>query len=293
MASTIPLRDNQPFCFNEYDTLQKVVLCSPEHMAIKRVINETQKYYEDENIQTEIAIKQHRDFLAILRKKGIDAILLPSLERFPEQVFTRDIGFTIGSTVFIADMATDIREGEQDAFIEWLKTQGMDYRQITQSKIEGGDVIVHEDTVYVGISNRTELASANQLQKMLPSYQVIPLPIHDKYLHIDCVFNIISPTEAIIYPEAFNKKEYDMLAKRFDLLPVTEEEQFTLATNVLSLGNKQLICLPINKKTNQALINRGYTITEIDISEIIKSGGSFRCCTLPIIRKHGEFQKTK
>lgn len=286
MASTIPLSDNQPFCFNEYDPLQKVVLCSPEHMAIKRVINETQKFYEDENIQTEIAVKQHREFADVLRKKGIDVILLPALERFPEQVFTRDIGFTIGSDIFIAEMATDIREGEQEALTEWLKTQGIGYRRILQSKIEGGDVIVHGDTVYVGISNRTEMASVNQLQNMLPACQVTPLPIHDKFLHLDCVFNIISSTEAIIYPEAFDKKEYDMLAKRFDLLTVTEEEQFTLATNVLSLGNKQLISLPVNKKTNQELISRGYTIIEIDISEIIKSGGSFRCCTLPIIREH-------
>ncbi|MGG3623055.1 dimethylarginine dimethylaminohydrolase family protein [Bacillus gobiensis] len=285
MASTIPLSDNQPFCYNEYDMLQKVVLCSPEHMSIKRIINETQKYYENENIQAEIAIKQHRELLAVLKKKGINVIVLPALERFPEQVFTRDIGFTIGSDIFIAEMATDIREGEQEALIEWLKTQGMQYRQITEAKIEGGDVIVHEDTVYVGISNRTEMAAVNQLQKMLPSYQVIPLPIHDEFLHLDCVFNIISPTEAIIYPDAFNKKEYDMLAERFDLLPVTEDEQFTLATNVLSLGNKQLISLPINKKTNQELISRGYTLIEVDISEIIKSGGSFRCCTLPIVRK--------
>jgi len=32
------------------------------------------------------------------------------------------------------------------------------------------------------------------------------------------------------------------------------------------------------------LRNHGFEVIEVDITEIIKSGGSFRCCTLPIER---------
>ncbi|MFD6004940.1 arginine deiminase family protein [Bacillus subtilis] len=45
-----------------------------------------------------------------------------------------------------------------------------------------------------------------------------------------------------------------------------------------------MISLPGNRHVNQQLSKRGYHIIEIDLSEIIKSGGSFRCCTMPLIR---------
>ncbi len=110
------------------------------------------------------------------------------------------------------------------------------------------------------------------------------MKLHEKFLHLDCVFNIISESEALIYPQAIEPDAADMLAKRYDLIEVPEDEQFTLGTNVLSIGKKTIISLPGNRHVNQQLSKRGYHIIEIDLSEIIKSGGSFRCCTMPLIR---------
>ena len=47
----------------------------------------------------------------------------------------------------------------------------------------------------------------------------------------------------------------------------------------------KLLAYLINKKVNEELRKRGFEIIEVDITEIIKSGGSFRCCTLPIHRE--------
>lgn len=74
------------------------------------------------------------------------------------------------------------------------------------------------------------------------------------------------------------------MKKRYEMIEITDDEQFQLGTNVLSIGNKTVISLPVNRHVNQELRKRGYTVIEIDLSEIIKSGGSFRCCTLPIER---------
>jgi N-dimethylarginine dimethylaminohydrolase len=57
-----------------------------------------------------------------------------------------------------------------------------------------------------------------------------------------------------------------------------------MGTNVLSIGDRKIISLPVNKNVNKQLRDRGYEVIEVDITEIIKSGGSFRCCTLPILR---------
>ncbi|MEB1809334.1 MAG: dimethylarginine dimethylaminohydrolase family protein [Bacillaceae bacterium] len=273
------------FAMSEYDVLKKVILCEPQNMKIREVINDTQKHFKDEGIHIERSLQQHKQFVQTLLSHGIDVVLLSPFEKFPEQVFTRDIGFTLGQTIFVAEMAHDVRKGEEDVLKEWLKNEKISYFNLIGDEIEGGDVIIDQSTIYVGLSNRTNQYAIDHLQSILPQFEVVTVPFTEKYLHLDCVFNVISPKEALYFPGAFEQKEIDILSQRYDLIEVSEEEQFTLGTNVLSIGNKQIISLPVNKNVNQQLRERGFEVIEVDITEIIKSGGSFRCCTLPLLRE--------
>lgn len=272
------------FCLSEYDKLRRVVLCEPKHMTIRSEINETQKHFKDEGLHIELAMEQHKNFVKTLEKNGVEVILLPPQEKYPEQVFTRDIGFTLGQTTFVAEMAHDVRIGEENVLKEWLEEQEISYYNLIGDMIEGGDVLINRNKIYVGLSNRTNQQAIDHLQKLLHEYEVITIPFTEKYLHLDCVFNVISPNEALFYPKAFDKKEIDILQNHFDLIEVNEEEQFTLGTNVLSIGDKKIFSLPVNREVNQQLRIRGYEVIEVDITEIIKSGGSFRCCTMPLLR---------
>lgn len=271
-------------CYNEYDTLKKVILCEPKYMTIKEAINETQLQYKLENINTEKAVQQHQAFKTALKENGVDVFSLPPKEKFPEQVFTRDIGFTLGNQIFVAEMAHDIRKGEQKPLMDWLEKEGISYTNLIGDKIEGGDVLIDGNTVYIGISNRTNENAIQHLKSLLPTYKVIAVPFTDTYLHLDCVFNILSPNEALIFPGEIDKNIVQLLSSRYDLIKVSKEEQATLGTNVLSIGNKRVLSLPINKEVNYQLRKRDYHVIEVDISEIIKSGGAFRCCSLPILR---------
>ncbi|MBS4217538.1 dimethylarginine dimethylaminohydrolase family protein [Bacillus sp. FJAT-49711] len=282
---TASTNQSNVFCNSEYETLHKVILCPPEYMAIKEVINETQKQYKNENIDSELATKQHKDFIKVLENQGIEVILIPPSEKYPEQVFTRDIGFTIGNTLFVAEMAKEIRLGEEQVLKDLLKEKGIPFYDLTKGYIEGGDVIVNKNTVYIGISSRTNAKAVEQMKSLLHEYEIITIPFDEKYLHLDCVFNIISPNEALYFPGALNRNTIDQLKTQFQLIEVTEEEQFTLGTNVLSIGQKRVFSLPINPNVNNRMKELGYSVIEVNISEIIKSGGSFRCCTLPVLRE--------
>ncbi|WP_416147425.1 dimethylarginine dimethylaminohydrolase family protein [Salipaludibacillus sp. HK11] len=254
-------------------------------MSIHGQINETQKHYNTNEFSNKLALNQHQNLVDTLTKHDIEVIILNNQPNFPEQVFTRDIGFTIGESFFIANMAHEARRGEENILTEWLKGEGLTKFSLINDIIEGGDVIVHGYQLYVGLSQRVNQQAIGQIKELLPKYEVIAIPFSNKYLHLDCVFNIISPTEALYFQPAFNQNEIARLANQFDLIPINTEEQFTLATNVLSLGERKILSLPINRQTNQQLLNRGYDVIEVDISEIIKSGGSFRCCTLPLLRE--------
>ncbi|KMJ60477.1 hypothetical protein AB685_01175 [Bacillus sp. LL01] len=272
-------------CTSEFGELKKVVVCPPTHMSISEVINETQKHYVEDNIDETLATKQHRSFTQTMLSHGIDVYSLPPSEQFPEQVFTRDIGFTLGDHVFVSHMGSDIRSGEEDVLKSWLDENHASYTPLSGHSIEGGDVMIDRDIVYVGISGRTSHEGLGRFRDALPEHTVYPIPIDKSYLHLDCVFNVISPTEALIFSPALKKEEIDFLSNRYELIEVSKDEQFTMGTNVLSIGNKKIFSLPCNTNVNEQLRRRGYEVLEVDISEIIKSGGSFRCCTLPLIRK--------
>ena len=280
-----PEKNNKTYCMSEYDTLKRVILCQPQYMTIRDVINETQKHFKNEGIHIERALEQHDVFVKTLKDHGVEVILLPYHKKYPEQVFTRDIGFTLGQTIFVAKMATDIREGEEDVLKQWLEDEEISYYNLVEERIEGGDVVIDGNTIYVGLSERTDAKAAEQLQRLLNQFNVIPIPFKEKYLHLDCVFNVVSPEVALIYPNALSKEDIELFSSRYDLIEVSEEEQFQLGTNVLSIGNKRVLSLPVNKNVNKQLRDRGFEVIEVDITEIIKSGGSFRCCTLPLLRE--------
>jgi N-dimethylarginine dimethylaminohydrolase len=280
-----PKTNNKTFCMGEYDVLKRVILCQPQYMTIREVINETQEHFKNEGIHIDRALEQHGQLVKTLKDNGIDVILLPYHKKYPEQVFTRDIGFTLGQTIFVGKMATDVRAGEENVLKQWLEDEEISYYNLAEERIEGGDVVIDRETIYVGLSNRTDHKAADQLQRLLNQFNVIPISFKAKYLHLDCIFNVVSPNVALIYPNALTKKDIELFASRYELIEVSEEEQFQLGTNVLSIGNKRVLSLPVNEKVNKQLRTLGFQVIEVDITEIIKSGGSFRCCTLPILRE--------
>jgi N-dimethylarginine dimethylaminohydrolase len=274
----------QSNCQSEYDVLRKVIVCEPQFMAIDEIINDVQKKYKNDNINIDRALIQHHNFVAKMRDEGVDVITLAANSSFPEQVFTRDIGFTLGNQTFVSEMASSIRQGEESVLQKWLDTHQVPFQKLSQNHIEGGDVIIDGKTIYIGLSHRTSQSAIEKLQTDLPNYEIIIVPFDPKYLHLDCVFNILSPTEALIFPEALEAETVNFLASRYKLINVSKEEQFTMGTNVLSIGNKKVFSLPMNHQVNEEIRRHGYEVIEVDFSEIIKSGGSFRCCTMPITR---------
>ncbi|MCD5322108.1 MULTISPECIES: dimethylarginine dimethylaminohydrolase family protein [Pontibacillus] len=276
--------DNRIQCRSEYDTLHKVLVVKPSFMEITEVINETQKHYQNQNINIPLAQEQHEQFVRVLQDQHVEVEELSPDPALPEQVFTRDIGFALHDELYVASMSETIRQPESETLKRWLEANEIPYHNEFPSSIEGGDVIVHGTTIFVGQSGRTSMEAIEALQDRLPSYKVVALPLHESILHLDCVFNIVDEETALVYPSAFTPEGLGRISSMFNLIRVTRDEQFQMGPNVLSIGDKMIISLPQNDRMNRILEEKGFHVIPVDFSEIIKSGGSFRCCTLPLRR---------
>ncbi|MCA1061211.1 hypothetical protein LCL96_20030 [Rossellomorea aquimaris] len=285
MSLNSPLVPNsKTYCANEYGKLKKVVVVSPENMQINEIINETQKHFLKDNINIDKAVQQHETFVDTLEKNGSEVIHLQPSPEFNEQVFTRDIGFTIHDQFFVSSMNTDVRRGEVDTLKKWLNANDIPYHELLHS-IEGGDVLVDEENIWIGVSGRTNQLAIQSLRNQLPQYTVHEVPLREDILHLDCVFTIISSDWALIYPPAFSKEDLKTIKEHYHTITVTDSEQFQMGPNVLAIGDGKIISLIQNKALNERIEATGFQVIELDLSEIIKSGGSFRCCTLPLIRE--------
>ncbi|MYL60022.1 hypothetical protein GLW20_21135, partial [Virgibacillus halodenitrificans] len=124
----------------------------------------------------------------------------------------------------------------------------------------------------------------DQLSQKLPNYVVNTVSLRDDILHLDCVFTILNDDYALVYSEAIDENSYNSLKNKFTLIETTTKEQFNMGPNVLPIGQNKIISLPENKRLNRKMKQAGFQVIEVEFSEIIKSGGSFRCCTLPVKR---------
>ncbi|MFD2705114.1 dimethylarginine dimethylaminohydrolase family protein [Salibacterium lacus] len=272
------------FAENEYGRLSEVLMCSPEQMKIVEVINDTQKRYRMKNIDQEKAAAQHQELRTVLKNHGVHVHLLPPEESMPEQVFTRDLGFTSTKGILIGNMKEKVREPETARVKQWLDANDWSYEEMETGALEGGDIIIDDFLLFAGESSRTTPEALEELKSWFPEKKLIRIPLKKQYLHLDCVFNILSPGTAVIYEPALTEEALRNIRMHYRTISIGEKEQFRLAVNVLGIGSHTVIALPENKRVNHQLIEWGFHVIEVDLSEIIKSGGAFRCVTFPLKR---------
>lgn len=272
------------YCQSEFTDLEKVIIVKPSYMKITEVINETQKHYKNTNIDIPLALQQHKAFVQTLKNHQIEVIELPANPSLHEQVFTRDIGFVIGNQLFVSSMSEAVRQDETSVLRQWIQKNNVPFQDDLPASIEGGDVLLDGSKLWIGETNRTTKQAIQEIQQKLPSYSVRSLLLDESILHLDCVFNIIDEETALVYPPAFTTKGLESIAAHYDLIEVNDKEQFQMGPNVLPLGDGKIISLPQNERLNNAMEAKGFTVIRVEFSEIIKSGGSFRCCTLPLKR---------
>ncbi|MBH8608452.1 dimethylarginine dimethylaminohydrolase family protein [Thermoactinomyces sp. CICC 10521] len=278
------LTDLELSCYSEYSKLKTVLMCPPVYFHISEVINRVQRVHIGE-IDREKAKHQFENVVQTLERHGVEVILLHSDPEYSDQVYTRDIACVVGRELLLANMKEEVRQGEETELVRRLKEWRLPYIEVGHGSVEGGDILVDGDQVWVGLSGRTDRKAVDELEKRLPDFTWHRIPLEKKYLYLDCIFNILSPTEAIVYPPAFSEETLAMFSSVRELIQVTEEEQFGLAANVLSIGNKVVLSQPQFGRLNRELRRRGYEVEEVDISEITKGGGAFRCITLPLVRE--------
>lgn len=285
-------------CASETATLREVIIGYPDNMrGHDEIINQTQqKFINDGDTPTpEATIREFEDFRRALEQHGIK-VHMPIKLDMKEQIYARDIGFVIGDTFFVSNMARAPRKGEIDGIMHLLKKTPKVVWIPENIFIEGGDIITDKGVVYMGIGQRTKPEAIDFMKKALNQISggnlilepvfMKPLDEGEDALHLDCAFMPIGENSALIYPEAMQRIPDSM--RQYDWIPVTRDEQEALGTNVFSISPKQTISRNTATRINEEMRKHGIDVIELEFNEGPKCGGSFRCSTLPLVRDNGQ-----
>jgi len=281
---------------NETGTLEAVVLGHGNDRGEPIGINPQMRYHiknnsypGDEVVQAEI-----KELMRIFLAAGVE-VHRPSNLPDVEQIFTRDIGFVIGDVFVVANMRKEERmteiEGIEDILSEIDESKIL--RVPEGAFIEGGDVILHNEYIFIGIGARTNLEGVVFIRENFPDRNVIGFDLvvdeenyHRNILHLDCCFQPIGTKEAIIYEEGFVEKPTELLEMfgEENLIRVTQEEKNAMFPNIFSISPKRIIIEAGFKRLKMELHQRGFELYEVPYAEVSKLGGLLRCSTLPLRR---------
>ncbi|MFZ2199552.1 MAG: arginine deiminase family protein [Microgenomates group bacterium] len=258
-------------------TRTTVIMSPPDFFAIEYSINPWMNLTN--KVDQKNARFQWQTLHDLYKNLGLAVKLIPPVKGLPDLVFTTDHGVWIHDTFYLSNFRFLERQKEQGVASTWYAKQGIKVQNLPSvCYLEGGDVLVHENQIFLGYGFRTSSESAQYLHNTtrLP---VVPLELVDEsFYHLDTCFLPISADLAFYYPPAFSAGSIHQLKAHFDiLLPLTSHEAEGFACNSVKIDNK-VICQP-NPTFEQKLIELDLVPISLEMSEFNKSGGGIHCLT--------------
>ncbi len=303
-----------PNVSNETATLKTVVVGLPQSKGCAPSLAETYDAKSYESVQKGVYPKDEdieREMNALvntLEKERVE-VLRPQLIDNYNQIFARDVAFAIDDKLFMSNLIPD-RARESEAYTPiWDRIPQSHIEHLPeQAHAEGGDVLPHNEFLFVGTylqpdypsfkTARTNRYAVDFLREYFPKKTIVPIELikHDSdpyrsVLHLDCAFQPVGVGKAIIYPEGFlHSRDADMIAEIFggwdNLFRITPQEAYYMNSNIFSISPTKLISEERFERLNKHLSEAwGIEVLKVPYHEISKEGGLLRCSTMPLVRE--------
>ncbi len=221
------------------------------------------------------AVQQHKNYVQALKDCGLTVRVLEADENFPDSTFVEDVALLTPHCAIITNPGAHSRRGE----ISGIKNIVRDYYSnvgeiLSPGTLEAGDVMMVGDHFYIGLSERTNSAGAEQAIFILNKYGMTGSIVKlEKVLHLKTGLAYLENNNLVACGEFLSNSEF----KKFNIIEIPEEESY--AANCVWINDNVLIPAGY-PAAKQKIIDSGYRIIEIDVSEFRKLDGGLSCLSL-------------
>ncbi len=221
------------------------------------------------------ALEQHNEYIKALEVCGLEVLILPADERYPDSTFVEDVALLTPECAIITNPGASSRKGE---IAEIKGVLNIFYSKIEQVKdpgtVEAGDIMMVGTHFYIGLSERTNLEGAQQIIKFLEHYGLTGSVIKlEKVLHLKTGVAYLEHNNLLACGEFVTHEEF----QKFNILEITKDESY--AANCIWVNNRVLIPKGF-PKARKTIEKSGYLTVEVDVSEFQKLDGGLSCLSL-------------
>jgi dimethylargininase len=222
-------------------------------------------------IDYERAREQHEEYRTLLASLGCEVIALPADAVYPDCVFIEDTALVFDDLAVITRPGADSRRGEIDVVAEALASLRPLVRIAAPATLDGGDVLVLDQRIYVGRSERSNEEALAQLRQ-LTGREVIGVDLHGA-LHLKTAITRVARDTLLVNREWVDVAPFG----EWTLIDVDPTEPF--GANAVLLDDTVIypVAFP---RTRAKLESHGINVRTVHADELAKAEGGVTCCSL-------------
>ena len=219
---------------------------------------------------------EHEAYIKILESIGMHVTVLPELNVFPDSIFVEDPALVFSEAAVLLRPGAPTREGESAEISPILHKLFDNVLQLPQpGHVEGGDILLTQESVMIGLSARTDETGATALIECLKSIgykgKIVNTPAGVLHFKTECS---LLDEETILVTRRMGKSGiFDGFRKI--VLPDGEEP----AANAIRINDSVLVSSRY-LRTIETLDKNGYMVVPVKTTEIQKIDAGLSCMSL-------------
>ncbi|WP_370617832.1 dimethylargininase [Mumia sp. Pv 4-285] len=260
---------------------RRFLMCRPEHFDVTYAINPWMD--PSKPVDTALAIAQWELLRSTYEVLGHQVDLIHPVEGLPDMVYAANGGVVFEGRAMAARFTFAERQPEGAAYQAWFEDAGFRPTIQAESTNEGeGDFLVVGRIILAGTGFRTSVAAHHEAREFFGA-PVISLQLVDpRFYHLDTALAALDDRTIAYYPPAFSAQSNAVLRQLFpDAIVATDADAEVLGLNAVSDGHN-VVLTDKAVRLHERLRERGFNPVGVDLSELLKGGGSVKCCTLEV-----------
>lgn len=226
------------------------------------------------------ALAEHQDYANLLRSLAITVDVLDADLDFPDGLFVEDTYLVADRKIIELNPGAPSRSQEYTTLKPFLP-KAVDYCRVPKHIfIDGGDILVDNDIIFVGLSQRTQAEAIPILQGFLPKHKIIAIPV-SQGLHLKSAMTRFGHRNYVVQSHLLAQLQHITASYSLDITTLTVPDAEAHAANLLYLNDHIIMpndCpLTLKKLQNHFLSSR---IHLLDTTQVRLIDGAISCCSL-------------
>jgi arginine dihydrolase len=260
--------------------IRHYAMTPPQFFAVDYAINPWMEI--DTPVDVSVALAQWTHLRDTYLRLGHKVDLVAAVAGLPDMVYAANGGLIMGGAAVVARFKYPQRQHESTAYAEWMRSEGYTPVQTKHVNEGQGDLLPVGAMILAGTGFRTDPRAHAEIAAIFDRPVVTLELVDPRFYHLDTALAVLDENTIAYYPSAFAESSRAQLEMLFpDALIVDSADAYAFGLNAVSDG-RHVVHPAAAVGFAEQLRQAGFEPIGVEMSELLKGGGSVKCCTLEV-----------